>query len=466
MEADYRIAAVWIGLALVASLAAVRLKQSVALIEIIVGVAAGNLAVFLTHHQVFGLDWRLEVRPWLLFLAGFGSILLTFLAGAEIEPDVLRRHYKESLAIGLVSFAAPFVAALLFAYYVSGWEWEAALICGIALSTTSVAVVYAVMVETGLNETEIGKVILAACFVTDLGTVVALGAGFARYDHTLLVFVAVLLVVLPFTPRVVGGFFAEHANRVSEPGIKLIFGLLFGLGALAAAANSEAVLPAYLIGLALAGVMARQRDAVRRMRTTVFALTTPFYFLLAGTKVSLPALWAGLGLAAVLLGVKVAAKVVGVWPLTRYYGMGRREGKYTTLLMSTGLTFGTISALFGLNNGKIDERQYSILVAVVIASAVVPTVIAQAFFDPRVKPALGGTAVRPPHLDGKPELDPEWVPPVPHELNGQPARVEIIETADRFPKVLEALEGMLIKGLTIVDDVQIVKEIPDEPGST
>src|SRR5262249_12035032 len=256
-------------------------------------------------------------------------------------------------------------------------------------------------------ETELGKVILAACFVTDLGTVVALGVCFAHYDRTLLVFVAVLLVALPLAPRLIGGFFVKYPHRGGEPGVKLIFWGLLRLGGLAAAANSEAVLPAYLIGLALAGVMARQRDAVRRMRTTVFALTTPFYFLLAGTKVSLPALftWSGFGLVVVLLAVKVGAKVVGVWPLTRYYEMGRREGKYTTLLMSTGLTFGTISALFGLNNGKIDQRQYSILVAVVIASAIVPTVIAQAFFEPRVTPAHGGLAVRPVHLDGKPELD-------------------------------------------------------------
>jgi Kef-type K+ transport system membrane component KefB len=424
MEADYRIAATWIALALVASLAAVRLKQSVALVEILVGVAAGNLAVYLSQQQFLGFGWKLEVRPWLLFLAGFGSMLLTFLAGAEIEPDVLRRHYKESLAIGLVSFVVPFVAAVAFARFAVGWEWEAALICGIALSTTSVAVVYAVMVETGLNETELGKVILAACFVTDLGTVVALGACFAHYDAILLILIAVLAVVVPLTPRVVGGFFAKYGNQVSEPGIKLIFGLLFGLGALAAAANSEAVLPAYLIGIALAGVMARQRDAVRRMRTTVFALTTPFYFLLAGTKVSLPVLftWTGLGLVVVLLLVKVGAKVVGVWPLTRFYGMGKREGKYTTLLMSTGLTFGTISALFGLNNGKIDQEQYSILVAVVIASAIVPTVVAQAFFEPRVTPASGGLVIRPAHLDGKPDLDGEPVLDLSPELNGRPHR--------------------------------------------
>lgn len=360
----------------------------IALIEIVVGVAAGNVVLWLDREHVIGLNWALETPLWLLFLASFGSMLLTFLAGAKIEPEVLRRHLKQSLAIGFASFAAPAVGATLFARFVSGWEWPAALICGISLSTTSVAVVYAVMIETGLNETELGKVILAACFVTDLGTVVALGACFAHYDWTLVVFLAVLVVVVPLSPRVIGSFFLKYANHVSEPGIKMIFGVLFALGSLAAAANSEAVLPAYLNGLAMAGVMVKQRDAVRRMRTTVFALTTPFYFLLAGTKVHLTALWAGLGLVVALLLVKVASKVVGVWPVARWYGMGIRDSNYTTLLMSTGLTFGTISALFGLNNGKIDEQQYSMLVTVVIASAVIPTMIAQVFFDPRRGPKL------------------------------------------------------------------------------
>ncbi len=406
MAGDFGIAAVWVGLALIASLIACRLRQSVALIEILVGVAAGNAVLWLNDHQVFGVTWALESRPWLVFLAAFGSMLLTFLAGAEIEPEVLRKHLSASMAIGVSSFFVPFVAATLFARFASGWDWPAALICGIALSTTSVAVVYAVMIETGLNETELGKLILAACFVTDLGTVVALGVCFAHYDWKLLMFLGALIVTVPLAPRVIGSFFLKYANHVSEPGIKMIFGLLFALGALAAAANSEAVLPAYLVGLAMAGVMMKQRDAVRRMRTTVFALTTPFYFLLAGTKVYLPALWSGLGLVIILLLVKVGAKVVGVWPLARWYGMSARDSQYTTLLMSTGLTFGTISALFGLNNGKIDAQQYSILVTVVIASAIVPTMIAQAFFQPRdheiVRADSPISVAREPLEDGQP----------------------------------------------------------------
>ena len=388
MELTWGIAAIWLGLALVASLLSIRFKMSVALVEILVGVVAGNLALLLDHYHLFGLHWELKPNEWIAFLAGFGSILLTFMAGAEIEPSLLRKSLRQTLSIGFAGFLAPFIGAMLYARFVSGWDWNASLICGIALSTTSVAVVYAVMIETGLNETELGKLILAACFVTDLGTVVALGACFANYNWTLALFAVVAVIVLWLAPGFVNWFFSRYATHMSEPGVKFVFFVLFGLGSLAALANSEAVLPAYLVGLGLAGVFARQRETVRRLRTTVFALLTPFYFLNAGMKVYLPALWAGLGLVVILLTVKIAMKVVGVWPLARVFGLAVRESNYTTLLMSTGLTFGTISALFGLNHGYINDYQYSVLVTVVIASAVVPTMIAQAWFKPQIEPPL------------------------------------------------------------------------------
>jgi Kef-type K+ transport system membrane component KefB len=419
MEMSWGIAAVWMGLALIASFISIRFGLSVALVEILVGAAAGNLALVLDRYHAFGVHWTLEANEWIRFLAGFGSILLTFMAGAEIEPGVLRRFFKESMAIGVASFAAPFVGAILYARFVSGWEWPAAMICGIALSTTSVAVVYAVMIETGLNETDFGKLILAACFITDLGTVVALGACFANYDKSLLIFAAVAAFVLWFAPRFVRWFFARFSTHVSEPGVKMVFFILFGLGALATMSNSEAVLPAYMVGLALAGVFAHQRDTIRRLRTTVFAFLTPFYFLNAGMKINAAALWSGLGLIVILLGVKLLAKMIGVWPLTRMFRFGIRESNYMTLLMSTGLTFGTISALFGLTHGYSDplgqfhtyisQEQYSILVTVVIGSAIVPTLIAQRFFKPDLVPviALEVAPVTPlriePGTDGSPD---------------------------------------------------------------
>lgn len=162
-------AAFWIGLALAASVISIRLGICVAMVEIMVGVIGGN---FLNLHTT----------PWVDFLAGFGSVLLTFLAGAEVDPVVLKTKFKESVSIGVVSFLLPFLACFAYAYYIAGWTLEASQIAGIALSTTSVAIVYAVMVETGLNSSELGKIILAACFITDLGTVLALGILFAHFN--------------------------------------------------------------------------------------------------------------------------------------------------------------------------------------------------------------------------------------------------------------------------------------------
>ncbi len=364
-------AALWIGLALVASLVSIRVGISVALIEIGVGIVGGNTI-------------GLPTTPWIDFLSSFGAVLLTFLAGAEIDPVSLRRDIKVSFSIGAVSFALPFGAAFLVAYFVLGWDLQAAEIAGLALSTTSVAVVYAVMIESGLAGREIGKRILAACFITDLGTVLFLGILFARVDPLLLVFAVVTAVCLVLVPRLTAWLAARVPNRVSEPEIKFLFFVLLALGGLAQAAGSEAVLPAYLIGLAVAGVFVADRVLVHRMRATAFSLLTPFYFLKAGSLVSLPAVITGAGLIGLFLVVKVAAKAVGVWPVARAFGMPTRDANYTTLLMSTGLTFGTIAALFGLTNGFIDQTRYTILVTVVILSAVVPTLIATSFFEPVV----------------------------------------------------------------------------------
>ena len=118
------------------------------------------------------------------------------------------------------------------------------------------------------------------------------------------------------------------------------------------------------------------------MRAIAFSLLTPFYFIKAGLYVSLPAVAAGAALIAAFLGVKLAAKGIGVWPTAKAFGMPVREANYTTLLMATGLTFGTISALYGLTNHIIDQAAYTILVTTVILSAVVPTLVAQRWFGP------------------------------------------------------------------------------------
>lgn len=370
-------AALWLGLALIAALVSIRLRIATALSEIAVGTIAQLFIGAALGSAILAGD-----AIWIKFLSGAGAILLTFLAGAELDPMVLRREWKQATAIGLVSFAAPFLGCAAAARWGLGWSTDASWLAGVAMSTTSVAVVYAVMLEFGLNKTDYGKTVLAACFITDLATVAALGLIFAPFTFKTLVFLGAAAVAFLVLPWLIPRFFRRYGNRPSELEAKLLMLCLFGLGALATWADSEAVLPAYLLGMVLAGTVGKDHALIRRLRTLTFGLLTPFYFIRAGSLVSLPALIAAPAAFVVMLLVKMATKVAGVYPVTRAYRSPRQEGIYTTLLMSTGLTFGTISALFGLSHELIDQAQYSALVAAVIASAVVPTLIANAFFLP------------------------------------------------------------------------------------
>ncbi len=371
-------AALWVGLALIATLLSIWLRIATALSEIVVGTIAQLLIGAFAGAALLGTD-----DTWIRFLAGTGAIVLTFLAGAELDPQVFRREWKQATAIGLVGFFAPFLGCAAGAYWLLHWTEQQSLLAGIAMSTTSVAVVYAVMLELGLNRTDYGKTVLAACFINDLGTVIGLGLLFAPFTLKTLVFVAGMVVVFAILPWLTPRFFARYGGRPSELEAKFLLLCLFGMGALAGWADSEAVLPAYLIGMVLAGTVGKDHVLVRRLRTLTFGLLTPFYFIRAGAFVSVPALIAAPAAFLAMFCLKMVTKFIGVYPVTKTFRQPAKESMYTTLLMSTGLTFGTISSLFGLSHRIIDQAQYSALVAAVIGSAVIPTLIANAWFMPR-----------------------------------------------------------------------------------
>jgi len=377
MEHVWFTAAIWLGLALAATLLGIWLRISVALTEIVVGTVA-QLIIGSTIGPKF-LD---ASEGWVAFLAGVGSIVLTFLAGAELDPVAFRKSWKMATVIGLIGFAAPFVFVSWLSFEVLKWDIRSALLSGVALSTTSVAVVYAVMLELGLNRSQFGKAILAACFINDLGTVLALGFIFAPFTVKTAYFAAGLALSIPILLLATKPFFKKYGGRPSELEAKYLLFALFLLGGLAVWSGSEAVLPAYIIGMVLAGSVGRDHQLVRRLRTLTFGLLTPFYFIRAGSLVQIPAVVASFGTFLALFFGKMFSKFVGVFPATRRNGHDKRESMYFTLMMSTGLTFGTISALYGLSHKIITRAQYSLIVAAVIGSAVIPTWIANHWFMP------------------------------------------------------------------------------------
>ncbi|NTW07063.1 MAG: cation:proton antiporter [Anaerolineaceae bacterium] len=377
METIYLVAAFWFFAAVLSTVLANRLKISIALMEIIVGSIIGYAAFKLGYFDKLSLH-----ADWLKFCTGLGAVLLTFLAGAELNPDVMKTKIKEVSVIGLIGFFAPFIGCSLIAYYLIGWNLQASLLCGIALSTTSMAVVYAVMLEYGFNKTEFGKGILGACFVNDLGTVIALGLIFSPFTYKTVIFIAVTILLIFILRPITVFIIRRFAYKTAAIRAKWALFILLAMSVLALWSGSEPVLPAYILGMVMAKTMEKDGHFVRRLRTLTVGFLTPLYFLRAGALVSVPALLSAPVIFLVLLGGKVASKIFGLYPAIHRFREDKKEKWYYTLLMSTGLTFGTISALFGLSHNIVTQAQYSFIVGAVIASAVIPTIIANKFFLP------------------------------------------------------------------------------------
>src|SRR2546423_13073781 len=321
MTEIWALAALWLGLALLAALLSIWLKVANALSEILVGTAAQ-----LVLGAAFGAAFLGADQAWIKFLAGAGAIILTFLAGAELDPIVFRRNWKEATALGLIGFFAPFLGCAAAAYWILGWTAMPSWLAGVALSTTSVAVVYAVMLEYGFNKTEYGKIVLAACFINDLGTVLALGFIFAPFTLRTLAFAGLAAAVFAILPWLTPKLFRRYGNRPSELEAKYLLLLLFSLGALAGWADSEAVLPAYVIGMVLAGTVGKDHALIRRLRTLTLGLLTPFYFIRAGSFVSIPALTAAPLVLVALFFARMISKITGLLPTVKAFNYQREEG--------------------------------------------------------------------------------------------------------------------------------------------
>jgi Kef-type K+ transport system membrane component KefB len=371
MHSDY-IPLIVGGLVLIASLISLRVGVSVAIIEILLGAISGNLG--------------LGTQDWMLYLANFGGIILTFLAGTEIDTRMMRENFKESFLIGIFSFLAPFLGVFLYTFYISHWSLQASLIGGTALSTTSLAVVYSVLVETGLSKTVIGKKIMSATFITDMGTALALSVLFIKPTLYTLLFIGVSIVLIVLVYRY-SLFVLRNplwTDKVIEPEIKFIFLVLLTFIYFAKLGDGHAVLPAFILGMLVSKHFQEQRKTVavrNKLRTVAYAIVTPLFFIVGGMKISAPLILSAFGLFMILFAIKIIMKFAGVLYFAKKYIP--QGSMYTTLLMSTGLTFGTISSMYGYQAGIINQVQYSVLVGVVVASAVIPTFIAQRWFLPK-----------------------------------------------------------------------------------
>lgn len=356
-------------LAVSAQLVASRFGLSAAIFEILLGLAVG---------QVFGI--RSSEIEWFSFLAVLGGIGLTFLAGTEMEVERVRRQWKSSLPLAVASFLSVFITLPLALYYMAGWSLDASILAGVALSETSVAIVYVVLVEGGRAKTDVGSVILAACFLTNLIASIALAVLFAPPGIEVLVLILAVLAIVPLAYRYAGSVLDRFKGRPGEPEVKLVLLPLLLLAGLASVAGVAAVLPAYLLGFAMSRSLNERKEAWSKVRTVFLGFMVSLFFLAAGSNISMEALLAGALIILALGFGRVLLKILFVLPTVSV--SFRKDRVYIALLMSTSLTFGMVFLQFGFEQGLIDTTQFSILVGTIIIGALAPTLAAQRWFDP------------------------------------------------------------------------------------
>jgi len=358
-------------LVFISSLISIRIGIAVVIVEIFFGIILGNLG--------------LRPEDWMLYIANFGGIILTFLAGTEIDTGLLKEKFKQSFLIGFSSFIAPFVTGFLVAYFVAKWSFWASLVIGTAISCTSLAVIYAVLVETGMNKTKVGKLLMSATFITNLFTALALSVLFTKFNLYTFIFLAVSVLIIFLVDKFSLYILRNPVlfNKVIEPEIKFLLFILLAFVYFAKLGNSQAILPVFILGMLMSRHFKDQRKTKiiqNRLKTVAYAVFIPIFGIVAGMRVSLFYIYSSLSLFILIFFVKVLSKFTGVYFFAKKY---IPEGHmYVSLLMSTGLTFGLIAALFGFHEGLIDQSQYSLLIGVMTLSSIIPTFFAQKWFMP------------------------------------------------------------------------------------
>lgn len=351
------LAVVITGVALAGVLSA-RFGIAAALVELIMGVTLG---------AVTSADPK---TPWLVLIASLGGVAVTFLAGTQIDARALARAPRPALLLGGVAFTVSFAAAFAVARFALDWSLTAALVSAMVLAETSLAVTYAVLFDLGLLDSDLGRLVTAAVFLTDVAAALALSAVISRPSWAILGFIAGSVAVCLLLPRLLRRLEQRHARAASAPGLRVVVLALVSLMLLAQVTGGVAVLPAFVLGVCCARHYRDHPAAADRLRTVVMTFVAPFFFVRAGLSVSVPAVVAG---ATAVLALS-AAKILPRWGAG--YLVARRvmpsAPSAVACLMSTGLTFGMVIALAGHEAGMIDRAQFSLLAAVVVISAVVP----------------------------------------------------------------------------------------------
>lgn len=358
-------------LILLASMISIKWGISISIVEIVLGLIAGNLGL-------------IQPESWMIYVAGMGGMVITFLGGTEINTDILRDNLSKCVGIGFMSFFIPFILVFLNCYFLLHWEIYQALLVSTALSETSIAIVYSVILNRNLSDNLMGTILMGSTFITNIFTALTLSIIFMKPTMDTVYFVIASVIILLFSYKYSGTLFESQifSMKSNELELKYVFLLLIVLIFFATLGGGQALLPVFILGALLSKYFSHgnKNDMLSRLQTVAFTVITPIFFIVAGTKVSIPVIIGSFGIFLLIFAVRQIGKFIGVYTMSRH--QLSKNHMYITMVMSTGLTFGLVAAMYGLNSGIIPSNIYSILTGVLVLSAILPTFIGARFYAP------------------------------------------------------------------------------------
>ncbi len=346
-----------------------RLSVSSSIVEVAIGVVLANVMA-------------VKIEQWVDLLATLGGLLLTFLAGVEVESRILKSRLKPSMVIGILIFVVPLIGILLSLTLLTDWSLSTKLAIGLALSDTSIAIVYTILSEYGMMRTELAKTIIAVTIVTNVLTIVGLSLIEPRFNEiTIILFIALALIAL-FMRRYFGILASSYGNRVGEIELRFMLALLLLISFISDKAGMYSIFGAFALGLLSADILKRHESLLNKMRVIVFMLLAPIFFIRAGMLISINAVLSNITMILVLLTVKTLSKSSCYILCRRWLSEG---AAFSTLLLSTGLTVGMIVASTGRDIGLIDNEQFSVTIVSIILGAVIPLIIVRRYPPRNIK---------------------------------------------------------------------------------
>lgn len=352
-----------IGLSIIiAGILSIELGISVAILEIVAGLIVAS------YFDITGLTW-------LDFLSNFGILGIMFIAGFEIDKDVLRRYYKRSLAIGLTAFFIPFITISLTSYFIFGLGIRASLLVGLATSTTSLALVYPALKEKHLLKVKTGHLLLSSAMIVDLLSIISLTILLGLVDISMMVYVLAALVLLFIAPRIGRWLFSKYKGNIVELEMKFILFILLSLAVISEKMYASEVIFVFMAGLFFSALLKQHTVLEDKLRGIIFGFMAPLFFFKAGTMIDIGAM--NLEILVITLTFLLLAffsKFVGTYSIVKKV-CRPKFASFAGLLFNYRLTFGIIASVFGFKYSIIDKGIYFALMTTILLTSIISSIL-------------------------------------------------------------------------------------------